>query len=278
MLRTIGVSSALGFTLLAVSCSTGPQPPQPGTPAFLWNAAKTTYKAGDFLKANDSLSQLSKSASDFKARSQPWSIVLSAGIAQAYMNLADSYEAGAKANRANPTPFRRQVAVYRSQAAAAALEGAETIHQFLGENKADSIALETLGFPAGSAAEPVALQRVAKGMLLPPAEGDALAKAMVQRGVLLSATHFVGAGDDSAKAQEAFKAPDVKVAIQVFLMATAKALTDQAELYGPKRLDNPDRLKVFCNEAEEALRPVPPSKETKDLTARIDKLRKPSRT
>jgi hypothetical protein len=115
-------------------------------------------------------------------------------------------------------------------------------------------------------------------MLLPPAEGDALAKAMVQRGVLLSATHFVGAGDDSAKAQEAFKAPDVKVAIQVFLMATAKALADQAELYGPKRLDNPDRLKVFCNEAEEALRPVPPSKETKDLTARIDKLRKPSRT
>lgn len=276
MLRTIGVSTVLGFTLLAASCS--PQPPQPGTPAFLWNAAKRTYGTGDFLKANDNLSQLSKSDSDFKARSQPWSIVLSAGIAQAYMDLADSYEAGAKANRANPTPFRRQAAVYRSQAAAATLDGAETVHKFLGENKTDSITLEDLGFPAGSAAEPVGLQRVAKGMLLPPAEGDALTKAMVQRGVLLSVTHFVGAGDDSAKAQEVFKAPEVKVATPAFLLAMAKALTDQAELYGPKKLDNSDRLKVFCDEAEEALRAVPPSKETKDLTVRIDKLRKPSRT
>ncbi len=42
--------SIAGLLAAGTSCSSGPQPPQPGTPAFYWAAANQTYRAGDFLK------------------------------------------------------------------------------------------------------------------------------------------------------------------------------------------------------------------------------------
>jgi hypothetical protein len=269
----LSVSLVVGFILMAASCSFGPQPPRPGTPEFLWSAAKTTYAAGDFPKANDNLSQLAKSDSEFTARAEPWSMVISAGMAQAYMDLADNFEAGAGANRANPTPFRRQVSVFRSQANAVVMQYAETVHKFLGDNKSDSIALE-FGYPAGSAAVPGQLERVAKGMIVPDADIESLQKAMVQRGVLLSATRAVGAADDPAKALEIFKAGDVKAPRPIFLTATAKALIDEADLFSPKKLDQPARAAMLCDEAEAALKSIPESKQTKELMGRIAKIRK----
>jgi hypothetical protein len=269
----IGAFTAVGLSLIVAACNSGPQPPQPGTPAFLWSAARTTYEKGDFLKANDSLTQLAKSDSEFSARAQPWSIMISAGVTQAYGELADNFDLGAKTNRVNPTAFRRQVSLFRSQASPSAMQCAEIAHKFLNENKADSIALD-LGFPSGNAAEPVQLQRVAKGMLFPDAEIEALHKAMVQRGVLLSVTRAVGAGDDAAKALEIFKKGDVKIARPVFLLAVAEALTEQADLFSSKRLGQSNRLTLLCDEAEEALKSIPATKETKDLTGRISKMRK----
>src|ERR1041384_1171076 len=92
MRQRYSVFGIAGFCLIAAGCSSGPQPPQPGTPAFLWSAAKTTYRSGDFLKANESLSQLANSDSEFAAKSQPWSIMISAGMARAYQDLARSEE------------------------------------------------------------------------------------------------------------------------------------------------------------------------------------------
>jgi hypothetical protein len=277
MRRMLSVSLAAGFILIAAGCNSGPQPPQPGTPAFLWSAAKTTYAAGDFLKASDDLSQLVKSASEFTAPSEPWSMVVSAGIAQAYMDLADNFEEGARANRANPTPFRRQVTVFRSQAGAVVLQYAETVHKFLDENKSESIALE-FGYPTGNAAQPVQLERVAKGMVVPDADLESLEAAMTQRGVLRSALRAVGAADDPAKGLAVFKTGDVKAPRPVFLAATARALVEQTDLFTPKELDQPARATMLCDEAEAALKSIPESKETKELLGRIAKIRKAAKT
>jgi hypothetical protein len=273
----LSVSIAVGFVLIAAGCSSGPQPPQPGTPAFLWSAAKTTYAAGDFLKASDNLSQLVKSDSEFTARAEPWSMMISAGIAQAYMDLADNFEEGARANRANPTPFRRQVTVFRSQASAMVMQYAETVHKFLGENKSDSIALE-FGYPTGNAALPVQLERVAKGMIIPDADAESLQTAMMQRGVLLSALRAVGAADDTAKGLAVFKAGDVKATRPVFLTATARALVEETDLFIPRKLDQPTRTTMLCDEAEAALKSIPETKETKELMGRIAKIRKAAKT
>jgi hypothetical protein len=275
MPRAFLAFAVAGLSLIAAGCNSGPRPPQPGTPAFYWAAAKSTYAQGDFLKTSDNLSQLGNSP-EYGVRAEPWSIVMSAGLAKGYMNLAENFEYGSRANRANPTPFRRQVQQLRSLASTAAMQCAETVHKFLDSNKDDPVLLE-FSYPTGSAAEPVQLQRVAKGMLPPAAEIEDLQRSMLRRGVLLTVTRVVGAGDDSAKALDTFKTPEVKVPRAVFLMAIAKALVDEADLYTPTKLDQPDRLNLLCEQATDALKAVPESKETKDLSAKIAKLRKPGK-
>ena len=50
--------SILGLVAAGTSCSSGPQLPQPGTPAFYWSAAKETYRAGDFVKTSENLQRI----------------------------------------------------------------------------------------------------------------------------------------------------------------------------------------------------------------------------
>lgn len=275
MSRAFLASAVAGLGLVAAGCNSGPQPPQPGTPGFYWAAAKSTYAAGDFLKTSDNLSQLGGSA-DFGARAQPWAIVMSAGLAKGYMDLADNFELGARANRASPTPFRRQVDQLRRAASTAAMQQAEILHKFLGADKTDPIVLE-FPYPTGSLSDPVQLQRVAKGMIVPDADIEDLQKAMLQRGVLVTVTRVVGAGDDPAKTQELFKSGEVKVPRATFLLAISRSLVDEADLYTPTKLDHPDRLNALCQEATEALQGLPDSKETKDVAAKIGKLKKPGK-
>lgn len=266
----------VSLILFASGCSSGPKPLQPGTPEFIWAAAKSTYASGDFLKAKDNLGQLAKGQTEFAARSQALSIVLSAGIAQAYIDLADNFEMGGRVNRANPTPFHRNSNLFRSQAASMAMENAEMIHQLLLGNKAETIEL-AFGFPSGNSAEPVQLQRVAKGMILADSDVESLTREMVQRGVLLAMARAVGAPDDTAKALEIFKAGEVKAQRAVFLNSAAKALCDQAELFTAKKLDQPNRLGMLLKEADEAAAVLPDSKQVKELKSRIVKMKKAGR-
>jgi hypothetical protein len=112
---------------------------------------------------------------------------------------------------------------------------------------------------------------------VPDADIEALQKAMVQRGVLLTVTRMVGAGDDSTKALEIFKAGEVKIPRATFLLGTAKSLFDESDLYTPMKLDQPDRMKLLLEQASAALQAVPESKESKELAAKIAKLRKPGK-
>jgi hypothetical protein len=273
MRRIWFLPAAVGIILCSAGCSSGPSAPQPGTPEFIWSAAKTTYAAGDYIKADDNLSQLAKGTSEFAVRSRPLAIVLTSGIAKAYVDLADNFEAGAKANRGNPTPFRRQVNLFRSQASSAAMQTAEAVHEFFQSNPPDSVPL-ALGYPSGSAAEPVSLQRVAKGMILPDAEIETLQKEMIQRSVLLAMTRAVGAGEDTAKSLEILKGANATVAKPVFALETAKVMLDLADLYSPKQLDEPNRLSVLTGEIDEVLQAAPAGKDTKDAAAKLSKLKK----
>lgn len=266
--------AVVGLLVLA-GCSSAPAPPQPGSPAFLWGAAKSSYQAGDFLKASDNLANLSKSENEFAARALPWSMVITAGIAKGYIDLAENFDAGARANRANPMPFRRQAVLFRGYASNAALQTAESLHKFLTTPavKAPAVGLD-FPYPAGSPNEPVQLQRVAKGMLFPEAEIESLQKAMMQRGVIQATAALTGSGEDAAAAAALFAKGNVQVKTEAYLLGLAKTMVDQADLFGPKQLDQPNRAKVLLGEAEEALKLVPESKQTKDLAAKIAKIRK----
>jgi hypothetical protein len=260
-------AGTLLLALAATSCSTGPAPPKPGTPAFNWAAAKENYHAGDLQKTGATLADIIRTDNEFAARARAWDMVLSAGLAQGFFQLADSYEAGGRANRATPMPFHKQVTTLRSYASAAALELVQTSRAFLEKDKDPNVLL-AFDYPSGSAAEPGSLRRVAGGIVILDAERDSLQSAMLQRGVLLSVCRAVGSADDPAKTLEKFKS-EVLVPRDVFLLAAAKALQEHSELFASSKLDQPTRQKLMCQQALDVLHAIPETKETKALVTKI---------
>lgn len=254
--------------LLTVSCSKGPEPPRPGTPAFFWNSAKAAYHSGDFVKTGENLQQLVRSESEFTGRSRPWAIVISAGLARGYSETADAYEAGARMNRANPMPFRKAASQLRTAASAAALELAEGIHQSMEVDKSPEVTL-AFDFPTGGAAEPPSLRKISAGQLIQESEHEGMVRAMVQRGVIMVAGRAAGAPNDPAKTLEILKNSDAKRPRPEFLAALAQELFDRADLYSPVKLDLPNRARMLCQEALEALQAGPETKESKALAAKI---------
>jgi hypothetical protein len=267
-MRTQLLLSAIAL-LAATSCSTGPQQAQPGTPAFIWNAAKATWHSGDFVKTSENLQQLIKLDNEFTAKARPWSIVVAAGLAQGYAATADAYEAGARANRANPTPFRKEVNQLRSMATSAATEFAEELHNYMDKEKAPSVMLAFDG-PNGSASEPPSFRKVYAGAWIQDSERESLLKAMLQRGVVLSASRAAGSPDDSAKGAEVLKTGEAQRPRVDFLLGFAKELYERSDLFTATKLDHPGRMRLLCTEAMEAVQAGPETKESKALGAKIE--------
>lgn len=260
-----------GALLLAASCGTkGPEPPKPGSPAFIWAVARDSYKAGDYVKTNESLEQLVRGKSEFAARAMPMKLIVGIGVAKGYMDLADKYETGAKASRTNPGAFRKLMSAYRTQARIISVQIAETVHQYLNPSKEPNLTL-AFPFPSGGIEESPALKKVITGMPLPEAEVDKVAREMLQRGVVQMACRVVKAPKDLEKARAAFQPEDTQVPREQFVLAIANALYEVSDLFGSKKLDEPDKVKTLCEQAIEGLETLPQSKERKDLTEKIQK-------
>jgi len=267
---------AVFSTLLILSSCSGESGPQPGTPAFNWAAAKQTFAAGDYEKTVDNLDKIAASENEFTAKAQPWLMVLCSGMSRGYMELADRYEAGTRANKTDPTTFRRSTNSYRGQASRQALHFAQVFGNFQ-KTKPDNVPM-AFGYPTGNPTPTLVLTKVASGILPAPADVEAALKQNVQRGVLLAACDAVGAHDDPAKAQAILKSENPQVPRAVFVTAMANALYDQSQIYSRMKMDDPDKMKMFCIRAQEALKTIPESKETKELNGKITKVLKTSRS
>jgi hypothetical protein len=266
--------AAISTSLILTSCG-GESGPQPGTPAFDWAAAKQTAAAGDYMKTIDNLERIASGTNDYTAKARPWLLVLTAGMARANSEMADRFEAGARANKTDSS-FRRNMSTYRSQASSLSLRFAQAFGDFQ-KGKDETVPL-AFSFPSGSANPPPAMTRIASGILPPIGEIDIAHKQNTERCILLTACAAAGAPDDPAKTQDIMKAPDAKVTHAVFVTAMAGLLFDQSQLYTRQKLDDPEKMKLFCARAQEALKTVPESKATKDLNAKIDKSLKPPKS
>lgn len=258
----------LTLTLLLAGCASGPAPPAKGTPAFYWQAANETFTTGDYMKTSDHLEALAKGENEFTARAYPWRLVLSAGLAKGYLELADAFENGGRANKTNPTPFRRQMSDYRSMASRFSLQFAETLEAYEKTKPEGEIPLD-FPMPRGSAAMVAALGKAGSGILVVSPELDTAQKQALERAVLLAVCKAAGAAGDTAKAREMFKTPPVKTKREVFFTALAENLLDLSKLFTPMKLDQPDRLEFFLKHATEALQGVPDSKDLKELKSKI---------
>ena len=96
--RSVTLQTLGAVNLILFSCS-GSNAPQPGTPAFYWAAARETYAGGDYQKTVENLGNILSSQNDYVARAEPWMLVMTSGMAQGYMDLAEAFDAGAHASR-----------------------------------------------------------------------------------------------------------------------------------------------------------------------------------
>jgi hypothetical protein len=261
---------AVGLGLIATSCSSGPEPPKPGTPAFFWSAAKETYAAGDYQKTAEHLERICSTQNPYTTRAQAWYLILTSGMTKSYMELADDFELGARARSHNPTQFRRQMSDLRTYASRLSLQFAQVLLDFEKNNQDAQIPLD-FTFPVGSALPAPQLTKIGNGELPASAVLDDLRRQHLQTGVILQTCRALGFPEDSAKAQEVFRAGNPKAPREAFLLAMASALQEQSELFGRAKLDNPDRLKMFNSSALDTLKLVPENAATKKLSAKIQK-------
>jgi hypothetical protein len=268
--RNLSVSVLIGAGLIATSCSSGPEPPKPGTPAFYWSAAKENYAAGDYQKASEHLEKLCIAPGEYQARAQAWYLILASGMAHSYIDMADYFDYGARARAASPIAFRRQASDYRTYASRLALQFAEALDDFQKNNKDQQISLD-FGYPEGSALGSPLLAKIGHGDMPDSAVVDDIRRQALKTGVLLQTCRAAGFPDDTAKTQEIFKSPKVQVARSTFLLAMANALHEQAQLFTRAKMDQPDRLKMFDMRALDTLKVLPQTKETTDLSTKIQK-------
>jgi len=263
--------------LLLLSCSSGPSAPQPGTPAFYWATAKTTWNSGDYVKALDNLAPVADTQNEFTARARPWRIVTAAGIARGYMDLADAYEKGAHATRQRSAPFLRQMNAYRSSASRASLQVVEAFRAFSSQaNPTPAVPFDFPWPPAGNAADPQRLPQISGGALLSPDQTDAIEVAMIQRGVLLAVTAATGAGEDAVKAQAAINA-NHGVPAEDFKVGVAQQMFQLAALYGATKMDMPNKRDLLYSEAIGVMKLYPKNKTAAGVTTKIQKEQKKSR-
>src|ERR1700722_4701889 len=271
--RKMAVLALLSANLILFSCSSN-DAPQPGTPAFYWSAAKETYAAGDYQKTVEHLGNILSSQNDYVARAQPWMLTLTSGMARGYMDLADAFEAGGRANQSQGAAFHRLVNEYRGSASRMSLQFAEAFGNF--QSKDDYVTL-SFPLPTGSSAEVALLSSVSKGAMPPAGEVETAQKRTIERDVLLAACRAAGAAGDPAKAQDLLKNGEAKVARATFVQAMATALYEQSQLYSHNKMDDPDKMKIFCSRAQGALKLVPASKESDDLNKKIEAALKKSK-
>ena len=234
---------------LLSSCS-GPSSATVGSAEFYWNAAKETYAAGDYLKTLDDLDHLMENHSEYTARAVPWSLVLTAGMANGYMELADAYTAGARANKAEALAFRRKGNDYRTMASPLALRFAQNVEK-MDQLPAGAVPV-AFPMPKGSGAEPEVFDRIRKGEVLSPAEAEAAATLAIQRNVLLAACEAVGAPGDMAKAEHILT--NVSTASHAtFGKAISQMLENQSKLYSRNQLDEPEKVAILHQRAQTVL-------------------------
>lgn len=247
--RALSIPAVLAMLLLA-SCS-APTKTTARTPDFYWSAAAETYAAGDYAKTADHLEHLLADGNPYTARAIPWHLVLTSGMARGYMDLADRYGSGARANKGKALEFRKNASKYRAAAGRQALRFAQEVDR-LQQIPLGNVAL---AFPLakGNIAEPPQLWQIATGNWPAPADQEAAEAAAVERGVLTTVCLFAVAPNDPAKARELLGRPGASITREAFANAVAQSLKAESALFARDKLDEPEKLAAFQKRAERVL-------------------------
>ena len=172
-------------------------------------------------------------------------------MAAGYMELADAYTAGARLNHTNALALRRKATEYRNIASPLALRFAQNVDK-LDILPPGAVPL-AFSLPKGSAAVPPLIARIAGGMRLTPAEEETAQSQAIERAVLLTSCLAAGAPNDIARTAEVLGHATALTARPTFAGAMSQMLDIEASLYGRDKLDDPAKLAILHQRAQNLL-------------------------
>jgi hypothetical protein len=272
----IPLTSVLAVTFCAALTSCGPQgpePPKPGSPAYIWAAAQEAFQKGNFIVASNQLDKLAGKESEFKARAEVLDLVVATGIARGDMEWADILEDGGKYARTHQLDFRRAMNAMRTESDQMTLRAAEISHKDLTKLKDADLVL-AFALPKFPSDVPIEAERVKTSIALTEAEQDSAHMKMIQRGVVKTYAEFAGSPKDIAKARALVGEGNFKLTKDAFLVALAHQYAELTAVYGSKKLDKSGQVKLLCGEAETALGFATPGPAVKDVQKQIDAAKK----
>jgi hypothetical protein len=220
-----------------------------------WSAASQRYAAGDYLKAIGELDHLLEGPNDYTARALPLSLVLTSGVASGYMDLADCYASGARANKPKAQAFRRKASVYRALANHMVLQFAERAGKI--EHLIGNPVQLAFGPPKGNPSEPALLSQIANGAELAQVDEDEAQALALDRGVLMSAAGAVGAPANFVKAISMLQRGEVLAQRAVFVKAMSDLLERESKLYARDKLDDAAKMDMLRQLAKSVVTNAP---------------------
>jgi hypothetical protein len=243
------------IVLLLAGC-TGEAPPAVGTPAWLWLAAKDTHKAGDLDKTSIHLEKIIKQGNNpYVQRASVWRAVITAGLAQGHLELAQAYAKGWIANRTNKTFYLRQKFDHLKEAQRYGI-GLFECYEACTKQPLDKALILEFTFPKGSGAEVADLDRIYKGMEMPEAKRAEAHEKALDRGVVRAVSAVLTTADDVPGAQKALASGRAEVPPARVLLAVGTALEDLSVVFDSKNLAEPDKAKLFHERAQDAAKRV----------------------
>jgi hypothetical protein len=189
-------------------------------------------------------------------------LAIASGLAQAYLDMANDFQSGVKANKLNQAPGRKMMGDYRVMAETRVLEFVETLIAYNKTKVQDPVILE-FPFPQVASGEIRERAQIQGGLLLSQETITLYERKMIERAVPEAVAAAVGATGDFAKAQAIFQGGKAPVPRNVFLHAMIESLDEQARLFSRAALNKPDRLFILANQGLETLKTMEDNEDNK---------------
>jgi len=281
-LRQAGAVLTVLFSLILISsCSKGPEGPAKGGPEWLFDAAKSSFRTGEWDKAEEGLEKIEDVAGNpYFARASVWHMVMETGRLYGHGDLIDAYDKGGprSGKKMDFMRFKQNDLKEVRRHAVHLLEGYKHFEQVLqGLPAGAKLTLES-PFPQGSALPVADLERIYKGMIMSEDARALMHEAVLKRGMIRGFSAALTSIDDAPGAQKALESGIAPIAVPKFLLAIGQSMARAAPLFDRKNLNEPDKEKLLWERAQECVKKVLESKpegalekEAKKLQADIEK-------
>ncbi len=248
--RSIGI--LIGLALLLAACS--PPIQQPKGPAKAFIDAKDLFKRGQFDRAADFAEgpATASPADSYTDRARLLRLVVYTGQMRGYKELAEAYAAGVKASK-NPR-FQSEYERLRHDSlqygAERALHLGDTVHAITAGGQLPKEVTLELPYPdVEGPPEVTQFEKVREGGWIEPADQDAASTAALRKGINDTLAELVVG--DRAKARTVLGAGPLKISGVDFGLFVTKDLIDAAGMFDRKHFDDPQKLRLLAEEADE---------------------------